>query len=489
MAIGGQAKRQFLSATSVDYAMEDYSLSLSQWPSWNDLFLLDFESIMGGFYGDIAMYFCDLTLIFISDIGSFVNAINVLYRWMYRVLAAPYLTQANVFLVIDKGSIKEKIFWTDLATAMLSILHKSQPHVAYTLTEVMHLSRQCFNLKIKDQEEVYNYLCLNMRAKSGHCWSIGLDFSAAQWKYLFQSAIAQHATRPSLPFDLITATRISYPLPRKAEENITDFLQACGRQDVDHAQVIASALVMDIMKSCERESGILDLSQEIRIKFKRLAFNNKEDFMLKHIHYICSYANVYRSYFIIALLIEKWTFSECKDRIPYLKKLKWNKKKITFGKNLQWHLDNLRCSTNFSTTGQRKNDVKLHLFSTDKDSSSTHDISVQSSEPRVRKALFCTKSLLESCRNSELFSRRLKLSALSLDATISIQVDGINGNRHNISNCPYPLYKLISDQGLEAPFGSRRRRSSFSSRSISTTSNDLVDMEIDTLVETLQMTL
>ena len=43
-------------------------------------------------------------------------------------------------------------------------------------------------------------------------------------------------------------------------------------------------------------------------------------------------------------------------------------------------------------------------------------ICYQASEPRARKALLCTKSLLESCRNSQPFSRRLKLSASSLDA-------------------------------------------------------------------------
>lgn len=278
MAIGGQTKRQFLAVNSADYVMEDYSLSLSQWPSWNNLFLLDcelhlqqsqeaprteepqfrhcvnhplknyisqVESIIGSLYGDIALSFCDLTLIFISDIGGFINAIDVLCRWMYRALNAAYLTQANVFLVIDESSIKENNLWLNLATTMLSTLRKSQPHATYTLTEVMHFSRQCFDIKIKGREEVYTYLCSNMRAKLRHRRSMGLEFSAAQWKYLFRSAIVRHAMKPSLPFDLITATRISYPLPGKAGENISDFLRACGRQDVDHPQVIASALVMN----------------------------------------------------------------------------------------------------------------------------------------------------------------------------------------------------------------------------------------------------
>ncbi|KAL7783833.1 hypothetical protein V8C37DRAFT_413608 [Trichoderma ceciliae] len=101
----------------------------------------------------------------------------------------------------------------------------------------------------------------------------------------------------------------------------------------------------------------------------------------------------------------------------------------------------------------------------------------QASEPRARKAILCTESLLESCRNLQPFSRQLKLSALSLDAVVSIH------------NCPYPLSKLISDQGLETPFGRRQYRSSFSSNNTPTRSNDLVDIEIDTLVETLQIIL
>ncbi|KAL7903719.1 hypothetical protein GGI35DRAFT_492342 [Trichoderma velutinum] len=424
--LNAQAKRQFLSETLMHYAVEDYSLSLLQWPKN----ILQVKSIIGGLYSNITLYFCDLTLIFVLDIRGFANAINVLYQWMFRALAAAYLTQANVFLL-------------DLATAMLSKLRKAQPQSAYTLTEVIYLSCQCFNLKIKNREEVYNYLCLNMRAKSGLRRSIGLDFLAAQWKYLFRSVIKQHVTRPFLPFDLITVTRISYPLPRKAGETITDFLQACGRQAVDHAQVIASALVMDAFP--HDMLGILDLSQEIKIRFKRLASNNKGDYMQKHISYIRSYANISNiytclacSYFIIILLIEKWTFSECKNGIQYFKKL--------------------------NCTEQKRKDVKLQLFNIDKDCSLTPNISLhrnhvcvyyQASEIRARKALLYTKSLLESCRKSQPFSQQLKLSATFLDTTISIQIDGINGNRYNISNYPYPLNKLISNQGLNTPFRSR----------------------------------
>lgn len=51
-----------------------------------------------------------------------------------------------------------------------------------------------------------------------------------------------------------------------------------------------------MIKGCEQELGILNLSEVVKIRFKRLASNNKGDFMQKHINYIRSSANVSNIY-------------------------------------------------------------------------------------------------------------------------------------------------------------------------------------------------
>lgn len=111
------------------------------------------------------------------------------------------------------------------------------------------------------------------------------------------------------------------------------------------------------------------------------------------------------------------------------------------------------------------------------------------SEGKERKALLCTKSILENCRNYQPFSRQLKLATLSLSTVISIRMDGIDGNKHYISNNPYPLKKLIFDQGLETPFGSRQHNSSFPADMLAKGGRKQVDLEIDTLIKTLNMTI
>lgn len=107
------------------------------------------------------------------------------------------------------------------------------------------------------------------------------------------------------------------------------------------------------------------------------------------------------------------------------------------------------------------------------------------SEGKERKALVCTKSVLDSCRNYRPFCRQLKVAALSLNTAISVRVDGIDGNKHSISNCPYPLKKLVLDQGLEAPFGSRQHSSLFSRDVLANGERKQVDLEIDALIKTL----
>lgn len=68
-------------------------------------------------------------------------------------------------------------------------------------------------------------------------------------------------------------------------------------------------------------------------------------------------------------------------------------------------------------------------------------------------------------------------------------MDGIDGNKHYISNNPYPLKKLIFDQGLETPFGSRQHNSSFPADMLAKGGRKQVDLEIDTLIKTLNMTI
>lgn len=109
----------------------------------------------------------------------------------------------------------------------------------------------------------------------------------------------------------------------------------------------------------------------------------------------------------------------------------------------------------------------------------------KSSEGKERKALICTKSVLDSCRNYRPFCRQLKLVALSLNTAISVRMSGIDGNKHSISNCPYPLKKLVLDQGLETPFGSRQHNTLFSSDMPAKGERKQVDLEIDALVESL----
>ncbi|KAL7917354.1 hypothetical protein ACQKWADRAFT_325915 [Trichoderma austrokoningii] len=577
MAIGGKEKRRFLSNFFINYLMVNYSLALKRWPGQNSKLLLDCELHLSpkeetpqivearqhsqwvhhplkgvshdvevasfGLYRIISSNLCDITLIFISDIGSMSNVVHLLSRWVLSAMTEEDLTPTEIFLILNElGLYSADALWHEIAASVLSKKRSSELHMTSTLAEIKQFSRRCFRIRFLTQEELYKCYCSNALATPSHRKELGLEFSAIQWKFLFRSAIAQYASQPFFPFNIIAATRISYPLPKKLVDNITGFVQACSHQGINSVRVIASALVLDAfpsnmpafvpgrvydrvyskpMQACGIKTGLPNLSCEIRKEFQLVAADARKDIMKKHcnniqsctgisniyIHHACSLCLVQNptitldcTYFIITLFIEKWTFAACKNRLQDVKKFKAKKDKVSFSRNLTWQLKKLQHSSTINAAILGGKTFQLALSNTRADCLTNPDVIIQcgdesftrsyvesmsSSEGKERKALICTKSVLESCRNYRPFYRQLRVATLSLNSAISIRMDGIDGNKHCISNCPYPLKKLILDQGLETPFGSRQHNSLFSNNKPAKGERKLVDLEIDALVTTL----
>lgn len=62
---------------------------------------------------------------------------------------------------------------------------------------------------------------------------------------------------------------------------------------------------------------------------------------------------------------------------------------------------------------------------------------------------------LHECRDGRQFSKHLRMRVNTFQSFLHIKIDGIAGGEETISNCPYELQKIITDQGLHLHFGSK----------------------------------
>ncbi|KAK5997515.1 hypothetical protein PT974_02878 [Cladobotryum mycophilum] len=717
MAVGGQVKRNFLSLFPIGYPTEKYTISLTPWPNQHRRLLLDCElhlqpddgmsRILGGpqpghytyhllkdsahraasiahyIYTNILPGFCDLVLLFVPDIGGYKGAINYLLHWMQTAMAKGCSTRANVVLVFGgDDAIEEDAVRFELTSVMLCQLRKSEPQAPHTFAKIKQISHECFAISAVNLEDLHRLLCSKIAVGAAHRAKLGLDFSAVHWKALLRSAIAHHISQPSLPFNMVTAARVSYPLPTRMEDHLADFLQVCTDQPLNCTRVIASALVMDAFPpnmhahslparrrvqnavyeantNLRTEDRPPNLTQEVEREFKLIATGNTKDSAPRHIQTLQSHkwlSTVYTSVTCSICLIRNpfftlncqhrlcnscvtlhgqefepwrfrlptcplcrirngivfsvkpptaglrvldisgidakhtwqflkhlqglislnsmpfrehfdsvfgtdldgWTFADCKNHMSQLKRLKMKKDAVTFSKELHWDLQKVRHSNNLNVTIRKNKTLITNVLDIAQDHFMRRDLTIryekgvytrldlervaskllsclfyielasapefytspevctilvccrvppghglldllarlhrnkaciyyQGSESTARKALLCTDEILGACRKMHSFSRQIRLSALSLDTAISIQIDGIDGRQHNISKCPYRLGELILDQGVGEAFGNGSRKSLRPEKNKLLGSNRELGLEIDTLIETLNL--
>ena len=75
-----------------------------------------------------------------------------------------------------------------------------------------------------------------------------------------------------------------------------------------------------------------------------------------------------------------------------------------------------------------------------------------------QKSIPCVdQELFKEIKNGLAFSKCIETTVLSLDNVIDVKVDGIIRGR-SISNCPYTINDIITDQGLHRSFGNKDHR-------------------------------
>ncbi|KAG4278816.1 hypothetical protein FPRO04_06137 [Fusarium proliferatum] len=70
----------------------------------------------------------------------------------------------------------------------------------------------------------------------------------------------------------------------------------------------------------------------------------------------------------------------------------------------------------------------------------------------------CTEAIFWECERHRPFLRIVIVHIASIESEVYISIDGLDGRKHWVSNCPYKIEQLIRDQEMDHVFGRRDRK-------------------------------
>ncbi|PTB34938.1 hypothetical protein M441DRAFT_154551 [Trichoderma asperellum CBS 433.97] len=534
--IGGLQKR----ATLLRYfglsrqSAPGYSVALCPWPGNSDKIFLDCElhlqpdsainKIVGGFqpghlhyhllqhpphkalgvaysfYYNVLSLFSDLIVLFVSDTGGLKRVINILCYWMQEGLERRHQHRAYISLVFGEGNeIRDEVVMGRLEIAMLYRLRTMNTQTDYTLAQIQQTRKRLFNISIiRHTKNLVSAIDKALLAGTIYRAEAGLNFSAINWKLLFQEATVHYGKQKYSHFNVISASRLHYPVPKHLSACIMDVFRSC-EESHEIPYIIASALAMDAfpprmqsfppdqvfetlyreaVHQCEKNAKIPNVTLKIKLFFSTLEL---EPWRFKHTPCrVCSSNNV---------TIIKLKPPTAGNRILHLRLLQ------AVSNQLLCHLFYIelktmpmfyyspevitiviRCRLN---PGHALLDLLFRI----------HRLRIcfyyQCDEITEMKALVCTEDVIQKCREMQPFERKFKIKVLSPTAAISIDMDGIDGEKYSISNCPYRVDHLIEDQGLNNPY--RRTALQIDRNKDSLQSKPILQLEVAKTIDTLEL--
>ncbi|KAL7940750.1 hypothetical protein V8C42DRAFT_361749 [Trichoderma barbatum] len=340
--IGGRGKRTTLSHHFGlnRSSTQNYSVALGSWPEPNGKIILDCElhlqpdvsipkliggfqpghlhyhllqlpshsvaDIAGGLYYNVLPLFSDLVMLFVSDLGGIENVISMLCCWMQKAITDRRQYRVRIALMFGSSDeISDDIIFNRWDNSML--YQSGAKSAQYTLNQIKQARKQLFHISLlRHSDNIMNDIESELRIGTIFRSEAAVDFSALNWRLLFQEAVAQYGTHQYPHFDMVSAARHHYPVPDFVEDCILDLLKNC-KENSKLSHVIASALVMDAfppkmhsflpdkvietlymrsLRRCEEKMKIPDFALKVKLQFAMLtsmALKQGKDSAKQHI--------------------------------------------------------------------------------------------------------------------------------------------------------------------------------------------------------------
>ncbi|EFY96524.2 hypothetical protein MAA_08021 [Metarhizium robertsii ARSEF 23] len=188
-------------------------------------------------YCDVFALFSDIVLISVADFGGLERVLSFVCSWVLRRQLQKPKLRTHFVVATDKYCLKD-IQFELLATMMADQWTQSVASVKRTISDYTELS-------VINGSSASPGLVVKLFGLRNHRQAEGLHFTGSDTKILLRAAIAHYTAKPMETFNLVAASRPSWPVPEELGHHIGEFLAACPPEPVDHYPIIASALVMN----------------------------------------------------------------------------------------------------------------------------------------------------------------------------------------------------------------------------------------------------
>ncbi|KAG8422536.1 hypothetical protein J3459_010278 [Metarhizium acridum] len=241
-------------------------------------------------YCDVFALFSDMVLVSVEDFGGIEPVLSFICFWIRRrQLQWPKL-RTHFVLATTKYSLRDIQF--RLLAALLAEEQMSRTSVPKSVRDLKAIIHMFTELSIIEEEIPCLDRIESLCERESYREDEGLHFTASDVKVLVRAAIAHYSSKPSKAFNIVAASRSSYPVPRELGRHVEDFLSACRKQHEHYFPVVASALAMNAfrpglhyfppemtfdrlyrkhLKACELRTGYLGLTNRIRGAFLDVA--------------------------------------------------------------------------------------------------------------------------------------------------------------------------------------------------------------------------
>lgn len=213
-------------------------------PTYSQQALLD---LFFNFYWQVILPFTPLVILFLDDIGDDDLVIELLAGWMKKSIISPVLSPPRLILVHNNQNTRISDFLSQLQLRLAAVVSRRRVapaglaadttlrcETAFDSIELLPAAAVSPGLVDTYVEEAFSY-----REKAGFA------FSAEHLINLLQTAVDRFCAGHGQQLDLYHATRLANPSYKSLQPHVAHFLDISTGLDIDHEEVIASALDFD----------------------------------------------------------------------------------------------------------------------------------------------------------------------------------------------------------------------------------------------------
>ena len=187
--------------------------------------------------------FADVVCIFADDFGDFEDVVSLLRAWAALGRASIQFSLARPKIIIVKQGAGPG------PSPTYDLLQSEHLHHTLSQADVLGFYSSITVLHLVDEPARLKELIQRQTAEMRHIkQSLGCSFSALHLSCFFGEAAKHTARTITEPFDFLTSSRVTNPIPTEYSEHLSEFLRLCVEHKISlriQTTYIASTILLD----------------------------------------------------------------------------------------------------------------------------------------------------------------------------------------------------------------------------------------------------